>query len=129
MNDYPKTTAEWWAAAADPRMVSIIRAFHPWYSSDEERLYRLGPPVISAPRTEAFLEGVRHEIAAERRNEPPHVQYAAALTAQDGAAAAEILNQAWFGMPEAASSRDVDGFGAFCDLCSESHLVAPHDES
>lgn len=123
MKSYPTDNASWWKSLDDnlDDIRSIVLRFYPIgrKSSPEVK--------ISAAAAEAACEIAREQIAAKGLD--PAVEFEQSYAGKDGPRMASLLNAAWFGMPESMSSREVPGFGVFCDLCSESHCVIPegHD--
>lgn len=113
---YPKTPDEWWALVDSRRddLLSLIRAFHP--NAGAKVNYR-----ITAERAEAACEQVREEIRHTGIKEPAKVFQE--LIERRDPRCLTILSETWFGMPESMGVRDVPGFGALCDLCSEGHLL------
>lgn len=120
---YPTTAAEWWALFDHHKddLRRIVLGYHPGV-----RLPRRRAAEISAPGAEAACEAVRKEIAAGTKKDPV-TRFDRAAEERDGPALAGLLNEAWFGLPESTSSRGVPGFGALCDLCSESYVLEPEE--
>lgn len=71
---------------------------------------------ITASGAEAACESVRREIRAKYAGSPLD-RFDAAVEKMDTRELSSLLNDAWFGMPESASVREVPGFHALCDLC------------
>ena len=85
-------------------VLAIIREYHPYYRKKHT-------DVISAPGAEYGCEIAREQIRKENK-EPD-------LETRDILAINKMCSDAWFGVPESMSSRELPGFFALCDLCSE----------
>lgn len=114
---YPKTTEEWWQLLEENKenMISLIKIYHPYWRNEHNHK-------ISANKIERLCETIRENIAEETKENPTHA-FEDAYLKKDGMKIAGILGEVWFGMPESFESREESGFGALCDLCSESYLV------
>lgn len=71
---------------------------------------------ITAHSAELACAVIRQEIAANKSGDPI-ARFDAAALAMDVDVLVDILNETWFGMPEAKSVRALLGFHALCDLC------------
>lgn len=128
MNDfsYPRTAAEWWSLFDENKdaMRSMVLNFHPgvgplqWAKKNEN---------ISAPDAEQFCVKVRAAIAKETVSDPME-DFDHFIVDRNGPAMASLFNSTWFGLPESMGSREVEGFGVLCDLCSESHVFCEGEE-
>ncbi len=120
---YPRTTTEWWELfdANHERLRSLVSAYHPGMRG---RPGRRVP--ITAPAAERACERIRVDIAKDDGD--PLVRFDAAAAARDGGTIVVLLNQTWFGVPESTDCWQIPGFGALCDLCSESYLIAGDGE-
>lgn len=109
-----KTKDDWWRKVDEQKEVleALIGNYHP--SMD---------PAVVGTITAQRAENIRLETAAQIRAEAergsPVAHYKLACATRNAPAAYALLEQTWWGVPENAGSRDIPGFPALCDLCSE----------
>lgn len=112
---------DWWAVLLKNQLVltELIRMYHPIFRQTKEF-----DETISAPAAEALCEIIRQEVVEEFHSSDPIACFDEAIESRDYAALLTLLNQTWFGLPESYSSRQLPGFDALCELCSESWVFA-----
>lgn len=92
-------------------LLNLCRTYHPYYRKKHAHK-------ISAPMAEQACIGERKEIAAVTTADPVCEMERAK---QEGNVdlLIELANAIWFGMPESMVSREEEGFGLLCDICSD----------
>lgn len=103
---YPTNEDEWWYLfnLNRDKLRCLVARYHPSDGVSK-------PMPITAPTAEATCATIRKEIAAERTGDVLG-QFDLFVEQRMGPQLARILNEAWFGLPESMSSREVPGFGA-----------------
>src|SRR5438045_4009946 len=111
------TNTEWIEKAKThkPALLSLLRRYHPAIPGEKEEMK------ITAAAAEAACEVIRGEIRDKGGN--PLTQFAAALEAQDVATIHNLLDEAWFGVPESTACWGIEGFREAVDL-----MVDPPEE-
>jgi hypothetical protein len=109
------TTDEWLALYEDNKedIRRLIRDWHPALNTVPHRRDR-----ITAPEAEQTCESIRQTIR-EMTTEDPLAALDRAVAARELPEAINIVNEAWFGIPESTDSRGLKGFFVLCELCSE----------
>jgi len=124
---YPETTREEWWRFVDENWSSlqnIILSYYPNQSDFPKDGWPLPERELQNPQRACNV--VIKQIRKEKpiwSNKGRSKKYIDTLKENQDPELATILNSTWFGMPESASSRRVDGFYIFCDLCSESYCL------
>ena len=111
----PKTKDEWWDLLGENEQYvrDIIASYHPYYQHPHFMK-------ITAPRAEQVREQVELQVEQQSQDEgDPAERFDAAVKAKDWGTLVNLMNEAWFGVPESTSCWGIPGFGALCDLCSE----------
>lgn len=108
------TRTQWWQLVLDNQAVldTLIALYHP-----ANGLTHRMPS--SAPAAEEACKQVRKSYTVK-----PNFQHA--VTTRDAAGVFDMLNAAWYGLPESLESRQVPGFHVLCDLCSEYEADEPN---
>lgn len=98
------TTTEWLAQASrdEDRLVQLLRAYHPAARGEKREL------PITAGLTEAYVQTVRRSIA--EKGGDPVAQFREGLLQGKVGRLMNLLNGAWFGVPESTDCWAVPGF-------------------
>jgi hypothetical protein len=118
------TRAEWLQKAKDnaDSLKYLLGRYYP-----AARTYNPAPMAITAGAAEVACESVRREIMAKNNGEPvdPCDRFDIALAAGDVGEINELLNAAWFGVPESTSCWGITGFREAVELIED----LPEDEA
>lgn len=117
---YPKTAEQWWQLfeAYKTELRDLVCSYHPSYAR------RTPMMPITAPNAEMACDLVRERIESKTIDNPLEC-FDQFYEQKNGNALVSILNQTWFGVPESRDAHSLPGFGALCDLCSESYVLEP----
>jgi hypothetical protein len=110
---------EWIAQAKKHQKVllSLIESYHPASHAVSGRRQRLP---ITAPSAESACQAVREQISAEDREKAfPRDCFLTALQFEDWKEINNLLNAAWFGVPESTSCWGVEGFKEAVELIED----------
>jgi len=100
----------------------LIADYHP--SSNK----KAPPMVITAPSAEAACETIRTEIRAKESGDPVE-WWDKAVVDGDVSTLNNLLNGAWFGVPESTECWDIPGFAVACALMDDLPPEADEEES
>jgi hypothetical protein len=103
-------THEWLKQARENEavLVSLVAAYHPANIRPRKNKEKV-PAYITAPNAERACEVIRKEIRKEFLGIPEE-QLKAAIAEGKVDKVTELLNQAWFGVPESIGCWGVEGF-------------------
>lgn len=98
-------------------LTDLIRGYHP--SSRDEWADSGGLP-ITAPAAEGMAISVRSAIAEkEKQMAVPEERFQKAIEDGDAKTAYQLLQSAWFGVPESTSCWGIPGFKALVDMLDD----------
>lgn len=100
------------ARSYEDKLAGFIAAWHP---ASDRFPYRWPPGPITAPGAEQAC-GVIRKLIREEHEGDPATQFRKALKDGDIGTANNLLNSAWFGVPESTSCWDIDGFREAVEL-------------
>jgi hypothetical protein len=120
---YPATKEEWWDVLLikHDALRNLVANFHPSFARWSN------PMKISAHGAEAACDMIREKIEHETKLDPLQA-FDKAVKEKDGKTLLSLLNATWFGLPESMETHQLDGFGALCNLCSESYCLGLDEE-
>jgi len=115
------TTQQWidQAKRHKDKLLELIRNYHPSSHAVYSRRQKMA---ITAPNAESACRAVREKIRQDEPNDPAE-RFEIALTSGDIGEMMNVLNGAWFGVPESTDCWGIDGFNEAVDL-----LQDPPDE-
>lgn len=93
---------------------SLIEMWHP------VNIKSYGDITITAPGAEAACESVRQSIKAKEADQPAPIQrFRTAIAEGKWEIINQLLNSAWFGVPESRDCWNIKGFSEAVDLMDE----------
>ena len=96
----------------------MVVTFHPCSERPKE-FDEFNDLEITAKAAESACEFVREQIKKENKYINPAIEFDLAAQAKDHEKLLNLMNSAWFGMPESTGCWEYPAFGILCDLCSE----------
>lgn len=126
-----ESQVEWWHVVEEYKswLRDMIERFHP--SSDARSVGDLQSFPITAVGAEKVCEQAREEIRAQEKglSISPEERFDRALASLDWGALLTLFSATWVGIPESMGAHSIPGFGALCDLCSESWVFEEEGEN
>ncbi len=112
------TENEWLAKVAEKQdaLKSLLRTYHPRCPLET---FQKNPLPITAPNVERVCHQIRQQIREENQDLLPVPTFEKALENKDTGAIINLLNEAWFGVPESTQCWGVVGFSEAVDLLED----------